>query len=193
MAQENNTLGGKLSQTTITANLMFSEPCTLSASQIEKLWQIFAHIGEHWKDVYNESKNLKSAWLEMIKVKTEQQPSYSAEYKNAILVIEELIQLYGAQEAYQKLFFSYKVPHNQPENETEKPHAILTTLLAHTKYYVVDEFIRMQVLSGGFKHFGGQSKTSGEVIKVKGVNYKGYVKGSRYNNEQLARIFEQKT
>ena len=41
--------------------------------QIEKLWQIFAQIGDHWKDVYNESKNLKSAWLEMIKVKTQQQ------------------------------------------------------------------------------------------------------------------------
>ena len=149
--------------------------------------------GFYGEYVYNESKNLKSAWLEMIKVKTEQQPSYSAEYNNAILIIEELIQLYGEQSAYQQLFFSYKIPHSQPEKDTEKPQPILTTLLAHAKYYVVDEFIRMQVLSGGFKHFGGQSNESGEVIKVKGVNYKGFVKGSRYRNENLVRTFDPKT
>jgi hypothetical protein len=129
----------------------------------------------------------------MIKVKTQQQPSYSAEYNNAILVIEELTQLYGEENAYQELFFNYKIPQSQPENGVEKPRIILTTQLAHTKYYVVNEFIRMQVLSGGFKHFGGQSNTSGEVIKVKGVNYKGFVKGSRYRNEDLVRTFEPKT
>jgi hypothetical protein len=193
MAQKNLTIGGSISQQIVTANLMFSEPCTLAESDVEKLWQIFVQIGEHWKDVYNESKNLKSAWLEMIKVKTLQQPSYSAEYNNAVIVIEELIALYGEKDAYQKLFFDYKIPQSQPENDSEKPQPILTTLLAHTKYYVVDEFIRMQVLSGGFKHFGGQSNTSGELIKVKGLNYKGFVKGSRYRNENLVRTFEPET
>ena len=193
MEQENNTMGGKLCHTIVAPTLIFSEPCTLPESQIEKLWQIFAQIGDHWKDVYNESKNLKSAWLEMVKVKTEQQPSYSAEYNNAILVIEELTRLYGEQDAYQKLFFNYKIPQSQAEKGVAKPHLLLTTLLAHTKYYVVDEFIRMQVLSGGFKHFGGQSNTSGEVIKVKGLNYKGFVKGSRYRNEDLVRTFEPKS
>jgi len=193
MAQENNMIGGKLCHTNIADTIIFSEPCTLSENQIEKLWQIFAQIGDHWKDVYNESKNLKSAWLEMVKVKTQQQPSYSAEYNNAILVIEELTQLYGEQDAYQQLFFNYKIPQSQPEKDLEKPHALLTTRLAHAKYYVVNEFIRMQVLSGGFKHFGGQSNSSGEVIKVKGVNYKGFVKGSRYRNEDLVRTFEQET
>jgi hypothetical protein len=193
MAEKKKDLGGKHCLTTVAPTLIFSEPCPLPENKIEKLWQIFAQIGEHWKDVYNESKNLKSAWLEMIKVKTEQQPSYSAEYNNAILIIEELIQLYGEQNAYQQLFFSYKIPHSQPEKDTEKPQPILTTLLAHAKYYVVDEFIRMQVLSGGFKHFGGQSNESGEVIKVKGVNYKGFVKGSRYRNENLVRTFAPKT
>jgi len=191
MAQRNSTIGGELSQTLITAELIFSEPCTLPANQIEKLWQIFAQIGEHWKDVYNESKNLKSAWLEMIKAKTTQQPSYSAEYINAVLVIDELTQLYGEQEAYKTLFFSYKIPQSQPENKKSQP--ILTTRLAHAKYYVIDEFIRMQVLSGGFKHFGGQSNASGEVVKVQGVNYKGFVKGSRYSNENLVRTFKAKT
>lgn len=192
MAQTKLTIGGSISQQAVTSALIFSEPCTFPENQIEKLWQIFVHIGENWKDVFNESKNLKSAWLEMIKVKTQQKPSYAAEYNNAILVIEELIGFYGEQEAFQKLFFEYKIPTSQPENDTEKPQPILTSAIAHTKYFVVDEFIRMQVLSGGFKHFGGQSNTTGELIKVKGVNYKGFVKGSRYRNENLVRTYEPK-
>ena len=110
-----------------------------------------------------------------------------------MLVIQELTQLNGEQQAYKTLFFNYKIPQSQADNNTDKTQPILTTLLAHTKYYVIDEFIRMQVLSGGFKHFGGQSNASGEVIKVQGVNYKGFVKGSRYRNEHLARTFEGKT
>ena len=190
MAEHSNEIGGALCQTQITAELISCDPATLSREQVDKLWQIFEQIGEHWKDVYNESKNLKSAWLEMIKTKTNKPPSYYAEYINAIAIVGELIKCHGEKQAFQSLFFDYKIPHTSPTNNEEKPQAILTTQLAHAKYYVVDEFIRMQVLSGGFKHFGGQSNTTGELIKVKGVNYKGFVKGSRYRNENLVRTFK---
>ena len=50
------------------------------------------------------------------------------------------------------------------------------TRLAHAKRYVINEFIIMQVMASGFKHFGGK-------------NYAGYVKGSRYNEIPLVREY----
>lgn len=160
------------------------EPSTLTPEQIDKLWVIFEHIGENWKDVHSQSKNLKSSWLEMIHVKTQNHPSYYAEYINAIYVIDELIDVYGESDAFKQLFFEYKIPSLSSQDRTPD----LSTLLSHCKFYVVDEFIRMQVLAGGFKHFGNKDETNGKPI-VKGINYKGYIRGSRYSNHPLARTY----
>ena len=84
-------------------------------------------------------------------------PSYIGEYVNAVYVVRELINIYGEEIAFSRLFLSNNIPPGAP-----------TSRLAHAKVYVVDEFITMQVMASGFKHFGG-------------VNYAGYVKGSRYN------------
>jgi hypothetical protein len=162
-------------------------PQELSEQQTEQLWNIFTQIGEHWKDTHNASKNLRSSWLEMVKVKTTEQPSYYAEYVNAIAVMHELSEIYGEDEAFEKIFFEYKIP-TDPQTSKKLD---LSTLISHCKYYVIDEFIRMQVLAGAFKHFGGESKQNdtNETIKVKGVNYKGFIKGSRYANHSLVRTY----
>lgn len=178
---------GLLSQVLVGPEQIPCLPESLSKQQIEQLWVIFEHIGENWKDTYNQSKNLRSSWLEMIKVKTENHPSYYAEYANAIAVMAELSDIYGEAEAYRKIFFEYKIP----IKKTDPKNPDLSTLLSHCKYFVVNEFIRMQVLAGGFKHFGGQSKQNefNKTIKVKGVNYRGFIKGSRYASHGLVRTY----
>jgi len=157
------------------------EPAVLTSEQIDKLWILFEQIGKNWKDVHNDSKSLKSSWLEMVKVKTESSPSYYAEYVNAIKVIDELINCYGEEQAFKWLFFEYKIPPLLKNLD-------LSTLLSHCKYYVVDEFIRMYVLAGGFKYFGNKDSSNGQPI-VQGVNYKGFIKGGRQSNYPLVRTY----
>lgn len=178
---------GPISQVLIGNEQVSCTPQKLSEQHVEQLWTIFEQIGENWKDTYNQSKNLRSSWLEMIKVKTESHPSYYAEYINAITVMQELSNIYGEDKAYKQVFFEYQVPTSA---DNPKEHD-LSTLLAHCKHYVINEFIRMQVLAGGFKHFGGESNQNefNKAIKVKGVNYKGFIKGSRYAHHSLVRTY----
>jgi hypothetical protein len=131
------------------------------------LWRIFVEIGKCWGNVRWNSSNLKSSWLEMIEAKSAEPPSYTAEYINAIYVVRELIAIYGEEIAFSRLFLSNNIPPGPP-----------LTRLAHAKVFVVDEFITMQVMASGFKHFGG-------------VNYAGYVKGSRYNLVPQVRAYTQ--
>lgn len=137
----------------------------LSAEHRDFLWRIFVEIGNCWGNVRWKSSNLKSSWLELLEAKTTQAPSYTGEYINAVLVVRELISLYGDKQAFEKLFLANNIPSGPP-----------LTRLAHAKVYVIDEFIRMQVMASGFKHFGG-------------VNYAGYVKGSRYSLQPQVRAF----
>jgi len=137
----------------------------LSAEHRDFLWRIFVEIGNCWGNVRWKSSNLKSSWLELLEAKTTQAPSYTGEYINAVLVVRELISLYGDKQAFEKLFLANNIPSGPP-----------MTRLAHAKVYVIDEFIRMQVMASGFKHFGG-------------VNYAGYVKGSRYSLQPQVRAF----
>lgn len=125
----------------------------------EVLWRVFVEIGKCWKNVKWDSSNLKSSWLDLIKAKTEFAPSYAGEYINAVYVIQELIAMYGETDAFANLFLNNGIPDGPA-----------TTRLAHAKKYVINEFIEMQVLASGFKHFGGPNS-----------NYHGYVKGSRYS------------
>lgn len=150
------TIGGPICNQAISGGQIQSEEQLLTKAHIEFLWHVFVQIGNTWENVQYESSNLKSSWLEMIDAKANVAPSYIGEYVNAVYVINELIQMYGHDEAFHKLFLEYRLPDGPP-----------TTRLAHTKVFVINEFIYMQVMASGFKHYGG-------------VNYHGYVKGSRY-------------
>jgi hypothetical protein len=157
---------GEICNQIIPAGLIQSENQILTMAQKEFLWELFVQIGNVWKNVEYESSNLKSSWLEMIAAKTNVAPTYVGEYINATYVIHELIELNGKEEAYKKLFLEYKQPSGPP-----------ITRIAHTKTFVVNEFITMQVMASGFKHFGGK-------------NYHGYVKGSRYSRQDLVRVYK---
>ncbi|NQX40611.1 hypothetical protein SAMN05421820_10413 [Pedobacter steynii] len=159
-------LTGDICKDIIDPGLIQSEQHPLTAAQREFLWKLFVQIGNVWENVHYESSNLKSSWLEMVAAKTNVAPSYTGEYINATYVIQELIDLNGEENAYRLLFLTYKQPEGPP-----------TTRLAHTKAFVVNEFIIMQVMASGFKHFGGK-------------NYHGYVKGSRYSKQDLVRVYK---
>lgn len=160
-----STIGGAICNEVIAPGLILSEKQILTFTQKEFLWNVFVQIGNTWKNANYESSNLKSSWLEMIQAKTTVSPSYVGEYINAVYAIQELINMYGHDDAFYKLFLVYKMPAGPP-----------STRLAHAKAYVVNEFITMQVMASGFKHFGGK-------------NYHGFVKGSRYNLMPLVREY----
>lgn len=150
--------------------LLPGEGQTLTQYERDALWRLFVHIGSSWKNVPKDSTGLKSSWLEFIAAKTETSPSYTAEYSNAVLVIDELIARYGADDAFDRLFFQNGIPSGPP-----------LTGLAHAKKYVVDEFIRVQIVASGFRGFGGTKR---------GKNYNGFVRGSRYNWTERTRSFK---
>jgi hypothetical protein len=158
-------LTGPVCNEVIPAGLIQSENQLLSAAQKEVLWHLFEQIGVVWDNLEYGSSNLKSSWLEMLAAKTNVSPSYTGEYINATYVLQELIALNG-DEAYARLFLGYS-----------QPPGPATTRLAHAKTFVANEFITMQVMASGFKHFGGK-------------NYHGYVKGSRYNRIDLVRVYK---
>lgn len=135
----------------------------LSDGEIAALWEIVVEIGRAWRNVDDDSASLRSTFRELIHVRTSTAPSYVGEYVSAVAVLDELRREHGP-DAFRHLFFSVVVPPNRaPE-----------TRLEHAKRFVVDELIRMQVLSGGFKSFGA-------------VNYKGYMGGSRFNEHPPVR------
>lgn len=165
-------IGGITCSENVGPCLIDGEFQTLTQLQMDTLWRLFQEIGRAWNDVYQDSTNLKSSWLELVKAKADNEPSYIGEYVNAVYVINELMEMYGDQ-AFGLLFFKNGIEEEVPVSR-----------LAHMKKYVLDEFIRMQVLAGGFKHFGSE-----EVRKARHKNYKGYLGGSRYYRRSVVRAY----
>lgn len=167
-------IGGTLCTTSVAAGLFNAAEQTLTPYERQVLWQLFQQIGITWKDLHPnkmDSSNLKSSWLDFIKAKAESPPSYVAEYSNAVLCIDELIELHGDQEVYRLLLLDYQIPAGAP-----------LMRLAHAKRYVVDEFIRVNIVASGFKSFAAPDNN--------GKNYKGYIGGSRYNLRARVRAYE---
>jgi hypothetical protein len=164
-------IGGAICSGTLDPGLLPGDGQILTHANREFLWKLFQQIAVVWKNVDYDSSNLKSSWLEMVDEKSRGAPSYTGEYINAIHVVTELVGMYGQEQAYYKLFLANGIPVGPP-NIRLPP----TTRLAHAKRYVVDEFITVQVMMSGFKHFGGK-------------NYHGYVKGSRYNRHAQVRVY----
>lgn len=159
--------GGPLCAAPLSPGLLEGSGQRLTEYERERLWQLFQEIGRCWKNVFRDSMNLRSSWLEFIEVKTSTPPSYVAEYSNAVLVADELIGLHE-ESAFERLFLDY-LPEDEPR-----------TRLGHAKTYVVDEFMVVQVVAGGFRGFGGRKHAK---------NYNGFVRGSRYNRLERVRSF----
>lgn len=167
-------IGGSVCKESLSASLIFAEGQDLTHQNKEALWELFQAIGKNWSNTIYNSNNQRSSWYEMLKAKTENAPNYSGEYVNAIYVLNELYAMYGKEEAYKKLFFESGVDNDAPP----------TTRLAHCKVFVVNEFIRMQIVAGGFKSWG--TKNGGERAR----NYHGFLGGSRYNRLSRVRAYK---
>jgi hypothetical protein len=161
-------IGGPFSRAVVPAELLDPEDSVLSAAAVAGLWDIFLEIGRHWGNLDHDSDGVRSSWLEFIHAKTTQQPSYDGEYYNAVSVVQELREIYGA-DTFVRLFTKSGVPEGPP-----------TTRLAHAKRYVVDEFIRMQIVASGFRGF----------ITPRSFNYNGFIRGSRFNERLRARMYD---
>jgi hypothetical protein len=152
----------------VPATLIDAEDRLLSAADREFLWGIFVEIGRCWENLPDDSASVKSSWLEFLHAKTDDEPSYIGEYANAIAVVQELVEMYGREKAFTLLFLRSGIPDGAP-----------TTRLAHAKRYVIDEFIKVQIVASGFKGFN----------KPNAYNYGGYVGGSRYNRLPRVRAY----
>lgn len=161
-------IGGPVCHDPVAATLIDPEDRELSDGAKDDLWSIFVEIGRCWGNLPDDSISVKSSWLEFVYAKTHDEPSYVGEYMNAIAVVQELVEIYPAEQAFQKLFLDNGIPAGPP-----------TTRVAHAKNYVIDEFIRVQIVAGGFKGFGNPHPW----------NYGGFVGGSRYNRLPRVRAY----
>jgi hypothetical protein len=149
-------IGGAFCAMEVGPNLIVGEGQRLTDHERDGLWRLFQEIGWAWECAKNDSLEVRSSWVEFVEAKSTVSPSYTGEYSNAVLVCAELEDVH-ADEAYRKLFFDHGIPGGPPLSR-----------LAHAKRFVVDEFITVQIVAGGFKSFGD-------------LNYKGFVGGSRFN------------
>ena len=172
---DSSMIGGDFCKAKIPPGLLPREGQDLTPGELNVLWQLFQAIGRAWGDLHpaaTDSSTLKSSWLEFIAAKTDNDPSYVAEYANAVAVVRELQDTYPeGNQAFEKMFFDNGIPEGDPQ-----------TRLAHAKKYVVDEFIRVNIVASGFRSFGPPGG--------KGRNYKGYIGGSRYNLRARVRHYE---
>lgn len=173
--EERELIGGFLCRDSVDSSMLSARGQKLTPAEYDSLWRIFQEIGRCWKNLFpkaTDSANLKSSWLDFILAKTETEPSYSAEYSNAVVCVNELIEIYGEKEAYRRLFLENGIPDGPP-----------LTRIAHVKKYVINEFIRVNVVASGFKSFGAPEN--------RGRNYKGYLGGSRYNLHPKVRSYNE--
>lgn len=176
-------IGGEVCRQRLTSALLPSEPRALTQTEIAGLWRIFVAIGTIWENTVYDSAGLKSSWLEFLTQKTRIQPSYVAEYVNALVVVEELRAMYST-EAFAKLFLD----NGLPRDSMGCTMIALDTRLGHAKHFVVDEFIRVQIVAGGFRNFI-RPQTAG-IRAENNVNYNGYISGSRFNRIKPVRPYE---
>lgn len=127
-----NMIGGPIGHSAVAATRIDPEDKQIPYREREALWTIFVETGKCWGNLPDDSVSVKSLWLEYIQAKTENEPSYAGEYENTISVVQELIEIYGYEEAFKLLFLENGI--------LDGP---LTTQIAHAKNYVVDEFIKV--------------------------------------------------
>lgn len=132
----------------------------LTAYQRDRLWDLFCVIADTWgsprsadAERYSpRTADMRSSWEDFINARVNDPPSYSAEYSNAVEVMDAL-------DERGRSATDLVLPESSPD---------LTSRLGHAKAFVVDEFITVWVTAGGFRAYAG-------------FNHNGYLAGSRFN------------
>ena len=107
---------------------------------------------------------MASRWREFIEVKVDESPTYLDHYRDACEFLSELEDEHG------KGLYDFLFIEGQLHRSTDKR-------IVKLKRYVIDEFIRVYVSSGGFRTFGSR-------------NYGGFVSGSRFRSQRPYRTSE---
>lgn len=112
-----------------------SERRRLDAAQYSVLWQLWSAIGDrHQMGVLG-----RGAFIEIVALKTSQTPSYRSEYHNAIALVESAL--------HDPTSLAAKLDEIESSQDP-------TTPSGHARNFVVNEFVRLHVSSGGFASFG---------------------------------------
>ncbi|MEH6592763.1 MAG: hypothetical protein V7746_21025 [Halioglobus sp.] len=149
----------------------------LRNEEIESLWEICCEINNKWRlfcsadntPTVHALNRMHSSWLEFIRLRADPQHdyqglSYIAEYENAIEVASKLKRA-DPENAFSLLF---SVDAQVPSNPTIDGSPPPVDPMLHAKKFVVDEFMTVMIVAGGFRQFGGE-------------NYNGFVAGSRFS------------
>lgn len=163
----------------VPADMFPAETRELTSNELCGLWELFHAIGVQWQNTSTDSAGQRSSWTEFVTLRCTQNPSYIAEYENALTVVAALQMEFG-ESAFSQLF-----THALPKQGQ------LWSRLDHAKKFVVDEFIRMQVVAGGFRGFGSDASGRNRQ-KHRPLNYNGFVRGSRYNRQVQVRAYPPK-
>ena len=127
----------------------------LSDTELATLWGVLPAIEMAW-ELEQVNNQLRSQWKDLIAARSSEPNSYLAEFKNSAAVLAELSSL-NPSEFVELVFFRTIV---------DRPSDVVTRL-DHAKFFVINDFIRFLVLSGGFRQFGAR-------------NYRGFMGGSRF-------------
>ena len=157
-------------------DILPAEGRPLDSNELNGLWEIFSAINRKWSLFCDEDGDptehalykARSSWREFVRLRANpehpwQGASYIAEYENAINVVAKLKQV-DRDGAFELLFAVGTKGAKAPPAEAQ----VTIEAIRHTKHFVIDEFMSVIVVAGGFKHFGGR-------------NYNGYMAGSRFN------------
>jgi hypothetical protein len=142
----------------------------------ERLWEVFCGINDAWAlverphgtGVTADASALRSSWREFLTLRIRQTPSYQGEYVNALRVLHDLKTTFG-DDALDKLLFESGLAYDgsgRMSGVAQRTHP--NTRIGHAKHYVIDEFISVLVVAGGFRG-------------IAGWNHKGFLGGSRFN------------
>ncbi|WP_404309144.1 hypothetical protein [Neorhodopirellula lusitana] len=137
---------------------------TLNEKAITELWSLFEAIHATWGSEACRVKDMASRWREFIELKVSKSPSYLQRY---ILACDQLAEL---RTSHGDGLYEYLLVDGELHRQSDPG-------LVALKRYVIDEFIRVYVSSGGFRSFGGK-------------NYTGFVSGSRFRSQRPYRTYE---
>ncbi|HEV8579123.1 MAG TPA: hypothetical protein VGX68_08570 [Thermoanaerobaculia bacterium] len=113
----------------------------LLPEEVRDLWRIFEFIGSTWDNGKLTTIASRQDLKKILDLKTGAVPSYLTEYREAVRIFHSLRAQFGDKEALRRILF-------------EEPDARL-------RQFVVVEFLRLQVASGGFLRFGGYKNYPG--------------------------------
>lgn len=147
-----------------------AEPGELTDDLKSHLWTLLDQVGIKW-EFTRPSSGTRSSWHEFVTLRCEVRPSYLEEYRNALHVIDSLASVPGETDPVGVLF-NHQVPAKLGDGSTR---------LDHAKRFVVEEFIMIRIVAGGFREFGGKKRP---------YNYNGFVRGTRYNRVMRVRAYQ---